>query len=203
MNLSSQLASMELRVRLFDLDPQAGATRWARLDVAQNLRFAVTTLRLGSNQNALMEALRAASRLDIAVVDTPPERSPDISMCLRYANVALIPVAASPLDLWGAQEALRQVHEVQQERDRARPLAIFVPSRLVTGSLLARTLPLTLAKIGEHISPPIHQRVAVAEAAIAGKTAREYEPRSKAAQEFDRVAKYVLDMLRSCAESKQ
>lgn len=43
-NLCSQLASKDFRVRLFDVDPQASATRWAQRDVSQNLRFAVIPL---------------------------------------------------------------------------------------------------------------------------------------------------------------
>jgi chromosome partitioning protein len=203
MNLSSQLASMDLRVRLFDLDPQASATRWAKRDVSRKIEFTVVPLRCGSDHCALSDALRADPGLDIVVIDTPPQRSADINTCLRCADVALIPVTPSPLDLWGAQDALQEVLEVQQKRNRGRPLALLVPSRLIVGTLLARTLPGTLEGIGGHVAPPIHQTVAVAEAAIAGETIREYAPRNRAAEDFDRVANYVLDKLHSRAESQQ
>lgn len=111
------------------------------------------------------------------------------------SKLVLIPVTPSPLDIWAAEKAVELVREARKERGGVLPRSALVPSRLITGTLLAREIHETLMRLGEPIAPPITQRVAVVEAAVAGTTLTRYAPRSAAYREFTELANYVLKKL--------
>ena len=63
------------------------------------------------------------------------------------------------------------------------------------GTVLARELPDQLSAMGP-VSPPIHDRVAVVESAVLGRTVATYAPGSLCHQEFEELGRYVLAQLK-------
>jgi chromosome partitioning protein len=196
MNLAGVL-SAEHRLLVVDADPQQSATRWKQQGGGGQLRFTVHPLDAEAGaaefKSALLE-LAATHRAEIVVVDCPPELTEATMVALLLADLAMVPVGPSPLDLWAAEAAVALAEEARALRDDSRPEVALVPSRLMVGTVLARELADTLAALGP-VAPGVAMRVAVAEAAIGGETVAEYAPRSQAHREFQAVARYVLERL--------
>jgi chromosome partitioning protein len=57
------------------------------------------------------------------------------------ADIALLPVTPSPLDLMAAKQALELMREAQRQRGGKRPVIAFIPSKVVQSTTLGRDLP--------------------------------------------------------------
>lgn len=104
-NLAVAWARAGLSVALLDTDPQGSLGRWflarrARLG-APGLEFS-TASAWGVSYEC--EKLRRAA--DIVIVDTPPKADADLRPALREADLVLVPVATSHLDLWATEGVL-------------------------------------------------------------------------------------------------
>jgi chromosome partitioning protein len=80
------------------------------------------------------------------------------------ADLVLVPVTPSPLDLWAATQAVATAQEARVLRAGLKSLLSLVPSKLLSQTILARDLPAALAALGEPVAPAITQRVALVEA---------------------------------------
>jgi len=191
-NLAAALAGRD-KVLLVDTDPQASATRWAQQ--GKGLPFNLVALEAQEAARFANKLKAFSSAFDLAVIDTPPQMETTAMVVALLANLVLIPATPSPLDLWGAGRALALVDEARQERE-GKPMAALVPSRVKVGTSLGRELPQALAALGEPVSPPLFDRVAVAEAVMAGQAVQDYQPNSPAAEEFKSLAAFVRRQLR-------
>ncbi len=199
LNLAAALAEQGRRAVVVDLDPQASALRWAsqapeasgpgfqlRRDVVGlpvergAARFRTGLLELGKRTGAA-----------VAVLDCPPELRDPALVAALLADVVLIPVTPSPLDLWAAEAAVATAREARRERGGRLPRVSLIPAKLISGTVLAREIAATLEGLGEAVSPPIHQRVAFIEATVAGQTIGAYAPGSPGHQEFQALAAFV------------
>ncbi len=196
-NLAAALAARrQARLGLVDLDPQKSATRWSRQGAG--LGFPVFPLATGQGAAKFRDTLDrmvARAQADILVFDSPPQIADATMLAALVADFVLVPVGASPLDLWAAEAALKLVEEARAERKNGRPLLALVPSRVKAGTLLARELPATLAAMGP-VAPAITDRVAVIEAAVLGQTVASYAPQSAAHREYEALGVYVLKRLK-------
>lgn len=199
LNLASALAARrKAQVGVVDLDLQKSAMRWARQGDNEALGFQVAFLGAGEGAMKFKATLDQAvkqSRADILVFDTPPQLADPTMLAALIADFVLIPVGPSPLDLWAAREAVDLIEQARQERGDCLPLTALVPSKLKKGTVLARELPDQLSSMGP-VSPPIHDRVAVVESAVLGRTVATYAPGSLCHQEFEELGRYVLSRLK-------
>lgn len=195
MNLAAALVDEGWRVAVLDADPQQSAARWARQRVEGALPFAVHPTPLPAPDRLRAELERLGVDAELVILDTPPELEDAATAALRLADLALIPVTPSPLDLWATADAVEVAQKIRRERDGSAPLVSLVPYRLIVGTVLARDLPGVLSHHGEPVAPGIAQRVAVTEAAIVGQTVPEFAPESPAHEEFRALARHVLERL--------
>lgn len=172
-------------VALVDADPQGSATRWSGLRQGEP-RFQVVPLDAGRGATHFKGGLDRLAA-DTVVIDTPPELQEASMLAALLADLVLIPVTPSPFDFWGAEQAVSLAREAREQRGGPLPLAVLVPYRLKAGTVLARQLTPTLARLGEPVGPAIHDRIALVEAALAGQTIREYEPGGVAHREFQEL----------------
>jgi chromosome partitioning protein len=104
-NLAVEFLSRGQRVALLDTDPQGSLGRWymARRDGlgVEGLEFS-TASAWGVSYEC--EKLRKTS--DLVVVDTPPKVDADLRPALREADLVLIPVSSSHVDLWAVDGVL-------------------------------------------------------------------------------------------------
>lgn len=106
-NLATALRGQGKRVALVDLDPQGSLGRWfmTRLEtdpgLCEGLEFATS-----SAWGVSYECRKLAGSHDVVIVDTPPKADSDLRPALRVADLVLVPVAVSHVDLWATESVL-------------------------------------------------------------------------------------------------
>ena len=200
-NLAAALTELRQSCLLIDMDSQQSATRWAGQAPGGgvfDLRERVKPLRPergAARFKADLERLAGDYRADVLLLDLAPELREPTMIATMLAHAVLVPVTPSPLDIWAAEAAAELAAEARRERGGKLPVTMLIPSRLVSGTILARDIPDSLKHLGA-VAPGIHQRVAMVEATIAGQTIADYQPGGPSHQEFQALGKYVLQYLR-------
>jgi len=194
-NLAGELLKKGRKVRILDLDPQQSLAQWASLGTGllSGLVEAVSTDK-PKEFKATLDRVKATA--DRVLLDCPPGL-PDIGLVAALvADLALLPVTPSPLDVIASRKALDLMREAQSQRRDKRPLIAFVPSKVIHNTVLGRDLGTTLKPLGETILPGISQRIAIAEAVLQGLTLREYAAGSEGVEEFQQLATAIERMIR-------
>ena len=196
MNLASFLCTVGRRTLVLDADPQRSATRWAAANNGSggiDVRFldADRSIEIVSQD---LQRIATETGAEFAVLDCPPQLRSATEVALLLADVTLIPVGASPLDIWAAEEVLEFARDAQHVRGDGKPQVALVPNRL-GGTVMARELPGVLEALGERLAPGITERIVVAESAIRGQTLPEYAPNSRASGEFLALTHFVMEIL--------
>lgn len=92
-------------VALLDTDPQGSLGRWfmARREALGAGGMAFST---ASAWGVAYECEKLRSDADFVIIDTPPKVDADLRPALREADIVLIPVASSHVDLWATEGVL-------------------------------------------------------------------------------------------------
>jgi chromosome partitioning protein len=94
-------------VAIVDTDPQGSLGRWfmARAERSNGAEPDMG-FRTASAWGARYEAQSLAKDYDIVIIDTPPKMGVDGRPAIETADVVLIPVSPSPVDLWATEPTL-------------------------------------------------------------------------------------------------
>ena len=94
-----------LTVALLDTDPQGSLGRWfmARRDRLGDAGMDFTT---SSAWGVSYECEKLRRVADVILIDTPPKVDADLRPALREADLVLVPVASSHVDLWATEGVL-------------------------------------------------------------------------------------------------
>lgn len=114
-------------VALLDTDPQGSLGRWfmtRREGGEEDMSFSTA-----SAWGVSYEADKLRREHEVVLIDTPPKADSDLRPALREADLILVPVSASHLDLW-ATEAVLDLAE------RAGVPALMVLNRARAGTKL-------------------------------------------------------------------
>jgi chromosome partitioning protein len=172
------------RVGIIDLDPQGSLTRW------WNDRSSPTPILYQKNDNALRAAKLQAIKDNVSTLfmDCPPSFSAIQEDAIGIADLVLIPVQPSALDLDAVASTVAMA-------ERLRVRFRLVLNRAIYRSRIAGQAVEILRATGKIVYPPIHQRVAIAEAMSAGLTALETDPSGRAASELSALWESVQAVL--------
>lgn len=190
-NLARALQLAGLEVLLIDSDVQGSARDWRaeQDDVELPLVVGVDRATLHKDVKKLGE------RFDVCIIDGAAKVERMSASALKAADLVLIPVQPSGLDIW-ATENLVELVQARQEVLEGRPDAAFVVSRAITGTRLASSVQEALSALElPLLDTHVHQRVAYAEAAGAGLSVLDIKPDGKAADEVRSLAREVLDRI--------
>jgi chromosome partitioning protein len=169
------------RVLLVDADPQASALAWLSDPAAVGLE--VVQPRTGG-LSAFLEA--QAAHYDVIVTDTPPGLGNILREVVRAADLLVIPLHPTPVDIKAVRGTLELV-QILRGRDVDVRLVL---SRGQPQTVLDETARAALAPYGVPIlKTRIHQRVAIAEAGGTGRPVFTYAPDSLAADELAALAR--------------
>ena len=174
-----------LRVALADTDPQGSAKSWAetRSDSALEV-VAITSANVGA-----AVAAAAEEGYDLLIVDTPPHASAGIAAALEHADLALMPIRPSLLDLTAAPASIRLLQA------SGKPGAFILSSAPIRASE-TREVERELASTGIRVlETVIHDRTAYRRALTHGQAVGEFEPAGKAAFEVRALWREVNTLL--------
>lgn len=192
-NLAVDMGARGLGTAIVDSDPQGSLGRWfmarrASLgDTAGGLAFATS-----SAWGIAYEAEKLRASHDIVIVDTPPKIDADLRPALREADLVLVPVSASAVDLWATGGVLDLA--AREERP-----ALLVLNRARAGTRLADRIRAALADFDAPVARTIiGNRVALAEVMERGLAVTEAGAKAAtAAAEIRALADEVLARLAS------
>ncbi|MGC1953034.1 MAG: ParA family protein [Gammaproteobacteria bacterium] len=194
-HLAHELKAMEpnKRVVVADADPQASATKWVQRGRANGYNGVdvVAVATDGTGKGLREELLR--TKADIVVLDLPPSIEAVSLRGALYADLMLVPVGASALDLESADKALEVCEEAIQLD--AKKSFLLVPSKVDRRTSAGRELRDALGKRGPIAGTSIHLRVDYADAATMGCGVGEYAPDSDAHKEMRMLATETLKAL--------
>ncbi len=198
MQLAGALARRKSKVLVVDADPQGTATRWAAA-ADDDKPFPASVMSLSAASSKVhREVKKFIDDYDFIIIDCPPAAdSPVPQSALLIADLALVPIIPSPLDMWaavGIRQVIENVGDINEE----------LKSRLVINQCQPNT---TLTKEALEILPEfgidlcssyIHQRQVYRQSAVFGQSVHDFG--SKAAQataEVEALTNEVLSLLGS------
>jgi chromosome partitioning protein len=165
-NLAVEFRRRGLKVALLDTDPQGSLGRWflARRDRLGEAGMEFST---ASAWGVGYECEKLKRHADIVLVDTPPKVDADLRPALREADLVLVPVSASMVDLWATDGVFDLI-------GREGRRAVIVLNRVKAGTRLGLEVADAAAKVGGVALATLGQRVGAGEVrgAAAGEVAR-------------------------------
>ncbi|MCS6921383.1 MAG: ParA family protein [Elioraea sp.] len=175
--LAAALAASR-RVAALDVDPQASLMRWqAARKSALKAAAAGLTVADCAGWRLAGEIARLARSHDVVLIDSPPHAETEARLAVRAADLVLVPVQPSPLDLWATAPTLAMA---AAERRPGRVVLNRAPARgrllEATRAELARAdAPVLAAGLGNRSAYPaaMQKGLGVTESAPKGLAAEE------------------------------
>jgi chromosome partitioning protein len=193
-NLACELASNGDSVLLLDNDSQGTSSYWlahGQLPV----RGEFMPLETDQDAERLVRAA-AASGERYVVLDAPAHVGAASQAAGKIADLVLVPVTASGVDLLATRAAVELIREARLVRCSGGPRCLIVPSKIDRRTDAGRQIDEQLRCFGESVGPTIHQRTAFVEAFGAGKWIGDYAPQSSAHYDIASLAITVKRTLR-------
>lgn len=186
-HLATVASAAKHSVAVIDLDPQGTATSWGDRRTAE-------VPEVVSGQAVRLPALiKAAAQngADFLILDTAPNADQTASLACRAADLVLIPCRPSTFDLEAIETTLLLAKVATTP---AYVVMNAVPPRSAIGKEASDGLIARGAKVAPH---QLTHRAAFSHGVIDGRSAQEFEPKGKAAEEIAALYKWlcgVVDM---------
>lgn len=184
-HLAVAWAQYGVRVAVVDIDPQGSLTHWHDIRTKHAKRQGL--VQLGFVQCSGVRMTREVEKLkrdyDLILIDSPPHTDSEARTAIRHCDLVIIPMQPSPLDLWATQATLKIAK--QEKRPVKMVLNRVNPQAKLSQKMQTELKALSLSLFGN--------RVAYADALLAGKGVTELAPRSAAAEEIQALAEELLN----------
>ena len=188
LDLAVTAAQKGRKSAVIDVDPQASASQWT--DRRSNEFPWVVPTHAVRIAAAIQQA--RSQGVDFVVIDTPPHAAAASAEAARSADVVLLPVEPH---LFSLETVTKQADLLKVA---GNPPAFYVVNKAPTQGTEAGSAVNYIRQQGFSVCPTIlHLRAAHRHAGNVGKTAAEYDPASKAAQETLRLYLYTMRVLTS------
>jgi chromosome partitioning protein len=194
-NLACALAEGGGTVVLVDADAQGTAVDW---HAGKRLPVPVEALPLGGERDAqrwVARVIRLKAAADRVVVDLPPQVGSGIASALLIADLFVIPVTPSGVDLRATGKALDLLRRARAVRGASKPACMLVPSRVDRRTAVGRAIHATLESFGLKVGPAVRQRSAHIEAFGAGAWIGAHAPGSPGHREIRVLKDRILELL--------
>lgn len=169
-------------VVLIDTDPQKSATVWGEARAQETPVVATAAV---TELNQVLQ-LAEAEAMSVAVIDTAPHAAPDAATIASMADLVVIPCRPAAFDIAAAASAVDIVRA-------AGVPAVFVLSACPYRAPETKETRVALGDYGLPVAPvAIIDRRSYSRAITCGSGASEYERKGKAAEEINKLWKWLV-----------
>lgn len=186
-NLAAGLARYE-KTAIVDADPQGSSVHW----YANSDGSRVTPVYQA--ETTLLDQIELLKDEYVYVIaDCPPSvHAPQTDVILKMADVAIVPVQPSPVDLWATVHIEQAINEAKQLNPALR--AILVVNQMESRSTLSQLIREALGEIAVPVATTALRKRAVYKAsALEGRTVFDMGRRGEeAAKELDELINEVI-----------
>lgn len=178
------------RVGLIDIDPQGSLATWYEVRKALVAPDgAGISFVQASGWRLTNELDRMKRDTDLILVDSPPHAETDVRIAVRAADLIMVPMQPSPMDLWATQPTLDMA-----KKEKSTALVVFnrTPPKgklvdAVRRKIVEADMPVATTVLGN--------RVAFAASMMEGKGVAESNPRHTATKEIKALADEIAGKL--------
>lgn len=197
MQLAGTLARRRKKVLVVDADPQGTATRWAA-SADDERPFPASVIGLSvANEKVHREVKKFVENYDYILIDCPPAAdSPVPQSALLIADLALVPIIPSPLDLWASVGIRTVIENVADINDTLK--ARLVVNQCQPKTNLARETLEVLPEFGIKVCKNyLRQRTAYRQSAVFGQTVQDFGSKANdAIREIEALTDEILSILK-------
>lgn len=195
-NVACALSTRGYGVALLDVDPQRTASHWAGHGALPLHVEAAPPSGVAGRARWMQRAIELRDAADIVVIDMPPSSAPTLASALMVADLLMIPITASAVDVPPTAEVLRLVREAREaRRGDNRPAALLVPNRVDPSARHDDATREAFACLRERWGPTVNQHVEHGGAFAAGLWIGDHAPASAAAEEILALASAAEERL--------
>lgn len=170
------------RVALFDLDPQKSLTQWFQMRREKLGEENTMTLCPSQGWRVQAELTKAKRDADVIVIDSPGRDDLGTRTAVRLANIVVMPVQPSPIDVWASKPTLEMIAKEGTS-------ALIVLNRLPSRAKLTENLIVDLKRGSVPIArSALGNRISFASSLVEGRGITETEPHSVASAEIKLLA---------------
>ena len=181
------------KVLLVDADAQQSSSEWL-----SGMSLEIPNKVVQTPDDLLDQIPELAGHYDLLIVDGPASLAEATRAILFRADLAIVPVQPTGVDLRSASDAVRLIKQAQSVRGGPPAAAVFL-SRAVKGTKLKEEAIALLSKTPEvtMLKTVVHQKQAIAD--TSGQSATVWDlssrPAKESALEYERLFKEILTML--------
>ncbi len=183
--LAAALSHQDEKVLLLDLDPQGSSSEWFAAREKTLGRKNKITCKSFQGYKLMREISYLNNQYDWVLIDTPPHAESETSIAVRQADLVLIPVQPSPLDVWASGPVL------QLTLSEKKPFMLVMnrvpPKSKLNGVIIDKleTMKIDVAR------QALGNRIAFASSILQGLGVVESDPRSVAAEEIQALVRDI------------
>ncbi|MEM7444263.1 MAG: ParA family partition ATPase [Pseudomonadota bacterium] len=185
-HLAVAIAQTGRSVAIMDIDPQGSLTAWCE---ARGETEPVIEHRQITGWRAANEVERLARDFDLVIVDSPPHAETEARIAVRAADLVLLPVQPSPMDLWATRPTIDLA-------DTEKTPVLVVLNRVPARAKLSDEIIDQMDELGADLAQTrVGNRIALASSLMKGRGVTETNRRSLAAEEIGELAAEVISRL--------
>ena len=196
MQLAGALARRRNKVLVVDADPQGTATRWAA-SALDETPFPASVVGLSAaSAKVHREVKKFIDDYSYIIIDCPPAAdSPIPQSALLIADLALVPLIPSPLDMWAAVGIRQVIQNVGDLNDALQSRLILNQCQPKT-TLMQESLEI-LPEFGIELAKTLlHHRQIYRQSAVFGQSVHNFGSKAQAAiAEIESLTEEVLEIL--------
>lgn len=174
-NLAVCFAHAGYKVCIFDVDTNQSSLHWLRLRPDDESVPRIPVFGLPDGIELSKNARMVSKDYDIIIIDGTPSLNKVTSKIILLADVLLIPILASGLDMWATEMFLERYRDAVAEKEKEIP-AYFLLNQFQPNTNLAKEVKEVLAETAiPLLETNLKSRTAYREAVIKGLGVIEYK----------------------------
>ena len=180
---------------MLDVDPQGSATEWSKRGRLPVPVESVASIQVTGSSRWLSRAAELAKTADVLVIDLPPLIMPAIAAAMMIADLVLVPITPSALDVGPTERVLRTIRITRESRPDGRPKALLVANKVDFRGAYSPATEKAVDSLSERWAPPVRQHTDHVNAFAVGTWTGVYAPTSPATTDILALADAAQAML--------